>query len=208
MKDKTLINGDVTELRCILAFEKRGYYTSIPFGKSCRYDVISDINGKLIRIQCKSSYYNEKQNCIQFSGMRSTTNTKRTIRYKYTKDEIDYFYTFFKDYDFLIPVEEVSSQKFLRLQAPQNNQFEDISIAHDYLLDNVLNSIKDGSPIAKFVDSYIISIDINTKEIKEWGSKELQETFSDRQFRYIREAINMHKIAYNKKWIQKEFPTL
>ena len=51
MKDKTLIIGDVNELKCILAFEERGYYTSTPFSGSCRYDVIADINGKLIGIR-------------------------------------------------------------------------------------------------------------------------------------------------------------
>lgn len=48
--DSTLIRGDVNELQCILDFQKRGYYCSIPFSGSCRYDVIADIDGKLCRI--------------------------------------------------------------------------------------------------------------------------------------------------------------
>lgn len=209
MKDKTLIAGDVNELKCILAFEEKGYYTSIPFSGSCRYDVIADINGKIIRIQCKSShFYKGDETCIEFDATRSTTNTQKTVRYQYTKNEIDYFYTHFNGYDFLIPVEEVSTAKILRFQPPKNNQIEQINIASDYLLDNVLDSIINETPIKRYIDSYIISIDLETKEEKEWSYKELLKNYSERQVRYIKEAINMDKNAYNKKWIQKEFPIL
>lgn len=209
MKDKTLVAGDVNELKCILAFEERGYYTSIPFSGSCRYDVVADINGKLIKVQCKSShFYKGDETSIEFDATRSTTNTQKTTRYQYTKEEIDYFYTHFNGYDFLIPVEETSTAKILRLLPPKNNQIEQVNIASDYLLDNVLESIINETPIKRFIDSYIISEDLNTKEIKEWGFSELQKFYSDRQIRYIKEAINMGKTAYNKKWIRKEFPVL
>ena len=209
MKDKTLIIGDVNELKCILAFEERGYYTSTPFSGSCRYDVIADINGKLIRIQCKAShYYDKEETSIEFNATRSTTNTQKTSRYQYTKEEIDYFYTHFNGYDFLIPVEECSVSKVLRLKPPKNNQLEQINIAKDYLLDNVLDSIINETPIQKYIDNYIISIDLKTNETKEWGIKELQSEYNHRQIQYIKEAISMGKNAYNKKWVQKEFPIL
>lgn len=209
MKDQTLISGDVTELRCILAFEERGYYTAVPFSGSCRYDVIADVNGRLLRIQCKSShYFRGDEGCFEFDTTRSTTNTQKTVRYKYSKEEIDYFYTHFNGYDFLVPVEETSNSKILRLLPPKNRQFEQINVAQDYLLDNVLTSIIDETPIKRFVDDYIISIDTTTKEKKEWSLKELKEEYDDRQIRYIKEAINMKKKAYNKEWTMKEFPKL
>lgn len=209
MKDKTLIVGDVNELKCILAFEERGYYTSIPFSGSCRYDVVVDINGKLIRIQCKSShYYKQDKSSIEFNTTRSTTNTQKTVRYQYTKKEIDYFYTHFNNYDFLVPVEEASTGKILRLKPPKNNQWEQINIAADYLLDNVLDSILNETPIQRYIDNYIVSTDLLTNEIKEWSLDELKSVYSNGQVRYIKEAINMSKNAYNKKWIQKEFPIL
>lgn len=207
MKDKTLVAGDVNELQCILAFETRGYYTSLPFSGSCRYDVIVDINGKLLRIQCKAShYYKEDTAAIIFDGTRSTTNTQKTVRYQYTKEEIDYFYTHFKDYDFLIPVEEVSTSKILRLTEPKNNQLEQINVASDYLIDNVLVSIINETPIQRFVDNYIISEENGV--IIEWSMQKLKAAYTDRQIRYIREVMNMDKTAYNKKWSQKEFPSL
>ena len=116
--DNTLIQGDVTELQCVLSFQKRGYYCSIPFSGSCRYDVVVDINNKLYRIQCKSSKFHEEDGTLRMSATRSTTNTQKTTRYQYTKDEIDFFYTFWNGYEFLIPVEEVSTEKYLRRRAP------------------------------------------------------------------------------------------
>lgn len=49
---------------------------------------------------------------------------------------------------------------------------------------------------------------MTTKEKKEWSLKELKEEYDDRQIRYIKEAINMKKKAYNKEWTMKEFPKL
>ena len=161
-----------------------------------------------MRIQCKAShYYSNDETAIEFDATRSTTNTKKTVRYKYNKNEIDYFYTHFKDYDFLVPVEETSTSKVLRLQPPKNNQIEQINVASDYLLDNVLQSILDETPIKRFVDSYIVSIDENNIK-EEWSIKQLKTEYSDRQIRYIKEAINLNKKAYNKIWYQKEFPIL
>lgn len=209
MKDKTLIAGDVNELKCILDFESRGYYTSIPFSGSSRYDVIVDIEGKLLRIQCKSSHlYKNDETSIEFDATRSTTNTQKTTRYKYSKEEIDYFYTSYKDYGFLIPVEEVSTSKILRLEKPLNNQIEQVNIAADYLIDNVLSSILNETPIKRFIDECLVSTDLKTNEVKIWGISQIKKEFGDRQFRYIKEAISMEKTAYGKQWQWKEFPSL
>ena len=47
--------GNLTELQSITAFYKLGYQVSIPYGENSRYDFIADINGKLIKVQCKTS---------------------------------------------------------------------------------------------------------------------------------------------------------
>ena len=136
--DETLIRGDVNELQCILDFQKRGYYCSIPFSGSCRYDIIVDINGKLLRIQCKSSTFHEEDGTLRISTTRSTTNTKETIRYTYSKDEIDYFLTYFNKQCYLIPVEECGSDKRLRLLPTRSGQTRGISWAKDYELEEVI----------------------------------------------------------------------
>ena len=198
--DNTLIRGDTTELQCILALQERGYYCSIPFSGSCRYDVVADINNHLYRIQCKSSSRSTRDTgVIQFSTCRSTTNTKETIRYSYSKEEIDYFYTYWEGNHFLIPVEETSQgTKSLRLK---------MSIASDYLIDNVIKSIIDGTPIEKYAENCIISIDDKGEE-KLWSLLELSQQFEERQIRYIKECAAKEKMGYSKHWYFKEFPEL
>ena len=205
--DETLIRGDINELQCILDFQKRGYYCSIPFSGSSRYDLIVDINNKLYRIQCKSSAYNEDEGCLHMSATRSTTNTKKTVRYTYSKEEIDYFYTSWNNYSFLLPVEEVGTMKYLRVKEPKCGIQTTMCIASDYLIDNVIQSIINNQPIKKYCDNRFVSINENGEE-KVWSLEELQNTYDDRQIRYIKENIAKMKPSYGINWKYREFPTL
>ena len=204
--DNSLIKGDINELHCILNFQKRGYYCSIPFSGSCRYDVVVDINNQLYRIQCKASSYREEDGILVMSATRQTTNTSQTMRYKYSKEEIDYFYTSWGDYSFLIPVEEVSTGKYLRVKEPKNGIQETMSLASDYLLDNVIESIINHTPIKKYKDNRIISIQEGIEKL--WSTEELKKYYNENQIKYIRKCIQQNKMAYGIKWKYKEFPVL
>jgi len=204
---ETAIRGDINELQCILDFQKRGYYCSIPFSGSCRYDVVADIGGHLYRIQCKAASYKEDEGVLSIKTAHQTTNTKGTTRYQYTKEEVDYFYTSWNNYSFLIPLNEVSTQKYLRVKKPKNQGIqEQMSIASDYLFDNVVDSIVNNIPIKKYRDNMIISIENGIE--KTWTIEELNNHFNERQIRYIKECINKNKMAYQKEWKYKEFPVL
>ena len=205
--DNTLIRGDINELQCILDFQKRGYYCSIPFSGSCRYDLIVDINDKLYKIQCKASSYSEDEGVLKMSATRSTTNTQRTIKYTYSENEVDYFYTSWKEYGFLIPINEVSTEKYLRVKPPKNGIQSTMSIASDYLMDNVIQSITTQTPIKKYFNNRFISYS-DLEEEKLWTEEELKQQFDDRQIRYIKESISKNKMAYNYYWKYKEFPVL
>ena len=205
--DNTLIRGDVNELQCILDFQKRGYYCSIPFSGSCRYDVVVDINNHLYRIQCKSAVYHSEDGTLRISTTRSTTNTQKTTRYLYTEEEIDYFYTSWENYGFLIPITEVSTEKYLRIKPPKKGIQETMSIAADYLLDNVLLAIIENKPISKYKNNRFISWgDDNIEHL--WSRQELEQQYNERQIRYIKECIMKNKMAYQLNWRYKEFPEL
>lgn len=205
--DNTLIRGDVNELQCILDFQKRGYYCSIPFSGSCRYDLIVDINDKLYKIQCKSSVYYEEEGILKMSATRGTTNTQKTVRYTYQENEVDFFYTSWKDYGFLISINEVSTVKHLRVDKPKQGIQSTMSIASDYLIDNVINSLINNTEIHKYIDNCLISIDNDGNEHL-WSKEELVNKYDDRQIRYIKESIAKEKMAYNYQWKYKEFPIL
>lgn len=138
--------GNLTELQCITAFTELGSIVSIPFGEDSRYDFIADINGKLIKIQCKSSSEvlnnNNEVVGIKFKTVRERgSNSKKQWRYKYTKDEIDYFGTFYNNKCYIVPVEECSIEKILRFVPPNNGQIKGISFAKNYELSEVYNKL-------------------------------------------------------------------
>ena len=205
--DSTLIRGDVNELRCILDFQSRGFYCSIPFSGSCHYDVVVDINNKLYRIQCKSSTFHEEDGALRMYATKATTNTKGTKYSCYSDEEIDFFYTSWNEYSFLIPCKEVSTAKYLRIKYPKNGIQETMSIAADYLIDNVISAIINNIDIIKYRDNRFISW-TNEEDEHVWTSHELHSIYSDRQITYIKESIAKNKMAYNYHWRYKEFPEL
>ena len=74
----------------MLAFIQLGYECSVPFGNGAKYDFIADIDGKLLKFQCKSSHYTNDHGKVStdsftFSTSCSTTNTKVTKRYTHKK---------------------------------------------------------------------------------------------------------------------------
>ena len=114
--------GNLTELQCITAFYKLGYQVSIPYGENSRYDFIADVNGKLIRVQVKTSNTKRAaQGAISFATASTRVNSTTNITHKYTKNEIDYFATYWEDKCYLIPIEETASrEKTLRFEPPAN----------------------------------------------------------------------------------------
>jgi hypothetical protein len=143
--DYTQSKGNVIELQCISKFIELGYECSIPYGNGAKYDFVADVNGTFLRIQCKSaSYVIDKTtklpdtNAIKFSCAATTTNTQKTVRHSYTKEDIDYFATAFNNQVYLIPVEECSTNKTLRFAPPKNNN-SNYNKAEDYLITNMFS---------------------------------------------------------------------
>ena len=141
----TKIKGNVTEMESMLAFMKLGYQVSIPFGEDSRYDFVVDINDKLYKIQCKTCSEiidNEEVVAIRFKTVRQSgsraTNWTRT---KYEANEIDYFATSYQGKCYLVPLNECSNEKTLRIKLPKNNQTKGISFLKDYELSEVLKTL-------------------------------------------------------------------
>lgn len=135
--------GNLTELECITAFYQLGYQCSIPYGENSRYDFIADINGKLLRIQCKTSREIEN-GVIEFSCRSCRSNTSSNLRRRYTEDEVDYFCTFWNGMCYLIPISECSNAKKLRFVPPKNGQKVGVSYAKDYELQKQIERINIG----------------------------------------------------------------
>ena len=116
------------------------YITLTEWANGEGYDI--DINGKLIRVQCKTSHEIDL-GVIEFSCRSCRSNTQSNLRRRYTVDEVDYFCTYWNNMCYLVPINECSVSKKLRFIPPKNNQKVGISYAKDYELPNQINLIKD-----------------------------------------------------------------
>lgn len=139
-KMDTIQKGTITELQCQIDFTKLGYVISQPI-VPCRYDFVVDINGKFIRIQCKSCHLiDEAGSGISFE-CRSTRNVKQgdySNHRKYLDTEIDYFYTCWNGVGYLVPISECSSAKTLRFTTPKGGNQSKINFATDYEITKIL----------------------------------------------------------------------
>ena len=147
MLDITQQKGTLTELHCILDLTNLGYRCLKSVDESSKYDVVVDLGkGNFKRIQCKTSSWatdtKEEKVAFQISTCCQTTNTKSTTRHKYSKDDIDYFYTWFEGQGYLVSIEEASGLNFRwRYKYPASNQKQGIHIADDYKIEEVLRAI-------------------------------------------------------------------
>lgn len=140
------ILGNTTEMECMLEFMKLGIQVSIPFGEDSRYDFIADINGKLYRFQSKHCSEildsDGNVNAVKFKAVRqSGSNASKWSCSKYTKDEIDYFSTSYRGKCYIIPVEQCSVIKILRIVTPKNGQTKGVSFLKDFELSEVLKTL-------------------------------------------------------------------
>lgn len=144
--DITQQKGLSTELHCILDLTNNGIRCLKPMDDSSKYDIVADLGNKFIRIQCKTATWSKKTTkekvAFYISIIRQTTNTKKTTRYKYNANEIDYFYTWFEGQGYLVSIEEASGTIFTwRYEYPSTNQKQGIHIADNYKIEEVLKVI-------------------------------------------------------------------
>lgn len=144
--DITQQKGLTTEIRCILDFTELGYRCLTPIDDSSKYDVVVDLNGKFLKIQCKTSSWVtdtvQEKVAFSISTCCQTTNTQKTTRHKYSADEIDYFYTWFNGQGYLVSINEATGITFRwRYEYPLSGQKQGIHIADNYKIEEVIKRI-------------------------------------------------------------------
>ena len=134
--------GEITELQVAQAFLSKGIQVSKPLVSDSRYDFIVDINHTLLRIQVKTcNLENLSDGFISFKTCSTHTNTKRTVVHSYSKEDVDYFATYYNNNCYIVPVEKVGTREFrLRIAPTKNGQVKNINFAEDYLLGKFLSS--------------------------------------------------------------------
>lgn len=146
--DNTLKLGMITELECLKAFIDSGYHCSIPYGDCARYDIVVDIDNKLYRIQCKTARWStdtrQEKVAFEINTVTTTSNTKKTIRRKYSEEEVDYFYTCFQGKSYLVPIKEIAGKTSFRwrYEYPSSGQKQGIHLAEEYEFQKQVDKIK------------------------------------------------------------------
>jgi hypothetical protein len=138
--------GNLTELQCLTRFYELGYSVSIPYGDSEKYDMILDTGKNLYRIQVKhgnvkmNSEEQDESLIIKTRWQSGYTKNSSYKDHKYSKNEIDFFATHYQGKNYLIPVEECSLEKTLRILPPKVKQ-PTIRYLKDYLDEEVLKDL-------------------------------------------------------------------
>ena len=140
MELSTQYKGTITELQVATYLLSLGYNVSQPLTQDSKYDLIVDVNHKLIRLQVKTARQNEatQGESIRFN-CRSTTGNVRECRQRYySEEDVDYFATFWKNEVFLVPISECSSEKTIWLDKPSNPR---CTYAYDYKAEEVFKNL-------------------------------------------------------------------
>ena len=139
----TQIQGAMTEQKCFLKCIELGYVVSKPLFDNARYDFILDAEGKLLRIQVKTSRWSDdEKSAFIFNGYSQHSIGDGNKRMKYTNKEIDFFMTERDGSFYLYPAsEEGFAEKKLRVLPPKSGQVKNISFAKDYKFEEVIKNL-------------------------------------------------------------------
>lgn len=139
--------GNLTELQCITRFYELDCPVSIPYGDSEKYDMIVDVNGNLYRLQCKHANPHMNENGeVEYLTIKTTwqsgyTKHSQYKRNQYSKEDCDYFVTHYEGKNYLVPVEQCSNEKTLRIKTPKNGQTKGITFLKDCVDEEVLKTL-------------------------------------------------------------------
>lgn len=134
--------GNLTQLQCLTSFVEQGCGINIPYGDNSKYDFIIDIDNYLFKIQVKTASL-KNADSIKFSCRTTHVNCKGVKNERYSSNEVDFFATYWNNQCYLIPINECSTEKTLRLAPSKNGQVKGISFAKDYELEKQVQKIKE-----------------------------------------------------------------
>jgi prevent-host-death family protein len=128
--------GNVAEAAIAAAAIKLGIAVLRPVVEHTRYDLIFDVNGRLLRVQCKWAPVRGDVIAVNLAGYRHTA--RGPVRSTYTPDEIDGVAVYCEERDecYWLPAERIERMRAIQLRiAPtKNGQKAQLNWASDYEL--------------------------------------------------------------------------
>jgi hypothetical protein len=80
--------GARTEAIILAELTSRGYRVLLPFGYNQRYDLVLEIDGSFVRVQCKTGRL--RDGCVIFRSQSIRSNTRGSVMRDY-KDDVELF---------------------------------------------------------------------------------------------------------------------
>ena len=134
--------GAIAEACICAAAIKLGIGVLKPLTDGHRYDLVFDIPGRLVRVQCKWAPLKAGVVTVRLYSSRRTANGH--LRLAYTAGEIDAVAAYCPDLDrcFYLPSERLDGhyQVSLRLVSSRNNQANGVNWADDYAFERLQSS--------------------------------------------------------------------
>jgi prevent-host-death family protein len=128
--------GNVAEAAIAAEATKLGVDVLKPLVEHTRYDLVFDIDGHLLRVQCKWAPRNGDVVVVNLAGFRYTA--RGHVRSVYSADEIDAVAVYCEELNqcYLLPIDLVDGMRglHLRLAPPRNGQRASLNWAADYEL--------------------------------------------------------------------------
>jgi PD-(D/E)XK endonuclease len=123
-----------TEAAILNELVKRGYNVLLPFGQNQRYDLVIDVEGSFLRVQCKTGRL--RNGCVVFAAYSMRSNTRKALRRDY-KDDVELFMVHCPETGglYAIPIDEATrTHGTLRIDPTANGQDKRVRWARDYEL--------------------------------------------------------------------------
>jgi PD-(D/E)XK endonuclease len=119
-----------------------------PLCEGRRYDLVIDLEPKLLRVQCKLARHLEGVLSVHLKTSRYTPNGYVSTSYNASEVDAVAAYAPLLQRCYLIPICEVSGRRavHLRLDPTKNNQAQRIKWAHDYELATMIDQLRIRAP--------------------------------------------------------------
>jgi hypothetical protein len=107
----TKLKADIAESAVVTELLKKGFKVLKPVGDRLSYDLALDLEGKLLRIQVKSAWFNSRKKSYDVDVRRTKTNRRRMLRSRYTERDFDFaiFYIDSLHVFYVMPISVFSS---------------------------------------------------------------------------------------------------
>ena len=126
--------GTRSEAAILAELVRRGYSVLLPFGVNQRYDLVLDLHGQFVRVQCKTGRL--RRGSVQFST-RSTRTNRQKVESRSYDGEAEFFLVYCpaNEQIYAVPVDGAPrGEMYLRVEPSRNGQASGVNLASEYEL--------------------------------------------------------------------------